>query len=63
MSGFNFRPKTEITFRRYVSFFFFKSHDGRRKKRLKKDLQKHKERRFGLPKQWTPLYCQIAFFL
>jgi hypothetical protein len=51
MSGFNFRPKTEITFRRYVSFSFFKSHDGRRKKRLKKVLQKHKERRFGLPRQ------------
>jgi hypothetical protein len=44
MSGFNFRPETEITFKGYISFFFSRSHKGVRKKRLRKVLWKHKER-------------------
>jgi hypothetical protein len=38
MSGFNFRPETEITFKGYISFFFSRSHKGVRKKRLRKVL-------------------------
>jgi hypothetical protein len=51
MSGFSFRLENKIMFRRYVSFSFSKCYDDRRKKRLKKALQKHKERRFGLLNQ------------
>jgi len=34
MSGFSFRPEAKITFMRYVSFFS-RSHDGKRKKRIR----------------------------
>jgi hypothetical protein len=51
MNGFSFKPETKIIFRRYVSFSFSRSHDGKMKKRLKKVLQKQKEKRSSLPRQ------------
>jgi hypothetical protein len=62
-SGFSFRSEIEITFRRYVSFPFSKSHNGIRKKRLKEGLNKCKRRKSGLPSQRNPLGCTIALLL
>jgi hypothetical protein len=51
MSGFSFRLENKIMYRRYVSFSLSKNYDDKRKKRLERVLQKHKERRFGLLSQ------------
>ena len=62
-SDFSFTYEIKITFRRYVSFTFSWSHNGKGKKRLKEVLCKHKERKSSLPSQRNPLCCKLAHFL